>query len=184
MTLACEQQTFLLAHHRWWTFLLAKRPSAAISEEKSLPFAGLSEALHVTPSYTLRHTWKGSRCFPSLNECNPFQSLAALPIRAPFWLFCIFLVFFYSFKQLFCYLNQFCDRLWTYRYLLFYQLRHTRYDILKRQARQWTMFVMSHFLYKARQFQTSSTQTENKKNANELRKDKKKKKLDKGDTSG
>ena len=93
MTLACEQQTFLLAHHRWWTFLLAKRPSAAISEEKSLPFAGLSEALHVTPSYTLRHTWKGSHCFPSLNECNPFQSLAALPIRAPFWLFCIFLQF-------------------------------------------------------------------------------------------
>ena len=32
------------------------------------------------------------------------------------------------------------------------------------------MFVMSHFLNKARQFQTNSTKTENKKNANYLRK--------------
>ena len=69
-----------------------------------------SEALHVTPSYTLRQTWNGSHCFPSLNERNPFQSPAGLPIHAPVWLFCIFLVFFYSFKQLFCNLNQFCDR--------------------------------------------------------------------------
>ena len=32
MFLACERQTFLLAHRR--------RPSAAMSEEKRLPFAG------------------------------------------------------------------------------------------------------------------------------------------------
>ena len=38
--LACERQTFLLAHRHWETFLLVKRPSAAMSEEKRLPFAG------------------------------------------------------------------------------------------------------------------------------------------------
>ena len=38
--LACERQTFLLAHRRWGTFLLVKRPSATTSEEKRLPFAG------------------------------------------------------------------------------------------------------------------------------------------------
>ena len=38
--LACERQTFLLAHRHWGTFLLVKRPSAAMSEEKRLPFAG------------------------------------------------------------------------------------------------------------------------------------------------
>ena len=38
--LACERQTFLLAHRHWETFLLVKRPSAVMSEEKRLPFAG------------------------------------------------------------------------------------------------------------------------------------------------
>ena len=42
--IACERQTFLLAHRRWGTFLeeelLVKRPPAAMSEEKRLPFAG------------------------------------------------------------------------------------------------------------------------------------------------
>ena len=45
--LACERQTFLLAHRHWGTFreeesqifLLGKRLSAAMSEEKLLPFA-------------------------------------------------------------------------------------------------------------------------------------------------
>ena len=35
--LACERQTFLLAHRHWGTFLLVKRPAAAMSEEKRLP---------------------------------------------------------------------------------------------------------------------------------------------------
>ena len=42
--IACERQTFLLAHRRWGTFLeeelRVKRPPAAMSEEKRLPFAG------------------------------------------------------------------------------------------------------------------------------------------------
>ena len=42
--IACERQTFLLAHRRWGTFLaeelLVKRPPAAMSKEKGLPFAG------------------------------------------------------------------------------------------------------------------------------------------------
>ena len=41
--LAYERQTFLLAHRRWGTFRkeeLTKCPSAAMSEEKRLPFAG------------------------------------------------------------------------------------------------------------------------------------------------
>ena len=40
LRLACERQTFLLAYRRRGTFLLAKRPSAAMTEEKRLPFAG------------------------------------------------------------------------------------------------------------------------------------------------
>ena len=52
---ACERQMFLLVHRRWGTFreddgisaaesqtfLLAKRPSAAMNEEKRLLFASL-----------------------------------------------------------------------------------------------------------------------------------------------
>ena len=38
-----------------------------------------SEALHVTPSHTLRQTWKGSHCFPSLNATVSISSSFAHP---------------------------------------------------------------------------------------------------------
>ena len=40
-SIACERQTFLLAHHAITAEgRFAKRPSAVMSEEKRLPFAG------------------------------------------------------------------------------------------------------------------------------------------------
>lgn len=57
-----------------------------------------SEAVYVTPSYTLRQTWKGSHCFPSLNKCNPFQSPTALLLRAPFLAFLYFSSVFLEFQ--------------------------------------------------------------------------------------
>ena len=54
--LACERQTILLAHRPWGTFrefLLAKRPSAAMSEEKRLPFAGQSVSIF----FSFAHSW-------------------------------------------------------------------------------------------------------------------------------
>ena len=60
--LACERQTFLLAYRRWGTFreeertfLLAQRPSAALSEKKRLPLVGYDNR-RVTTSSIVKST--------------------------------------------------------------------------------------------------------------------------------
>ena len=74
---ACERQTFLRAHRRWVVRRLAKRSSAAMSEEKRLSFAGYKARIN---------KFRNATSFGKFFEfCTYFAPALMTQNSFPFW---------------------------------------------------------------------------------------------------